>query len=68
MTRKKVVDPQDDIDTCSKLLCDEASNHMKVRNYHRALNVYNKVNAFFNTSNLNLVSDVWCLCLSFEYY
>lgn len=43
MTRKKVVDPQDDIDTCCKLLCDEASNHMKVRNYHRALKVYNKV-------------------------
>ncbi|XP_037032171.1 tetratricopeptide repeat protein 25-like [Bradysia coprophila] len=42
MTRKKVVDPQDEIDTCCKLLCDEASNHMKVRNYHRALNVYNK--------------------------
>lgn len=43
MTRKKVVDPQEDLDATCKLLCDEASNHMKVRNYSRALNVYNKV-------------------------
>lgn len=44
MGRKKVAkDPQDDIDATCKLLCDEARNHMKVRNYIKALNVYMKV-------------------------
>lgn len=44
MGRKKPAkDPQDDIDATCKLLCDEARNHMKVRNYIKALNVYMKV-------------------------
>lgn len=44
MPRKKTAkDPQEDIDATCKLLCDEASNHMKVRNYVKALSVYNKV-------------------------
>lgn len=44
MPRKKVVkDPQDEIDATCKLLCDEAANHMKVRNYTKALTVYQKV-------------------------
>lgn len=45
MARKKVIkDPQEEIDAACKLLCDEAANHMKVRNYTKALNVYQKVN------------------------
>lgn len=36
-------DPQEEIDAACKLLCDEAANHMKVRNYTKALNVYQKV-------------------------
>lgn len=67
MTRKKVVDPQDDIDASCKLLCDEALNHMKVRNYQRALNVYNKVNKsyffdilFLRKFECKMVSN-WCL-------
>lgn len=44
MPRKKPVkDPQDEIDAACKLLCDEAANHMKVRNYTKALTVYEKV-------------------------
>lgn len=47
MARKKVVkDPQDEIDAACKLLCDEAANHMKVRNYNKALNAYQKVNTY----------------------
>lgn len=44
MARKKIArDPQDEIDATCKLLCDEAANHMKVRNYTKALSVYRKV-------------------------
>lgn len=44
MTRKKPVkDPQAELDATCKLLCDEARNHMKVRNFVKALSVYNKV-------------------------
>lgn len=44
MARKKVMkDPQDEIDAACKLLCDEAANHMKVRNYTKALSAYQKV-------------------------
>lgn len=44
MPRKKAVkDPQEEIEATCKLLCDEAANHMKVRNYTKALNVYQKV-------------------------
>lgn len=47
MPKKRVVrDPQDEIDAQCKLLCDEAGNHMKVRNYTRALSVYEKVSLF----------------------
>lgn len=66
MTRKKVVDPQDDIDTTCKLLCDEASNHMKVRNYNRALNVYNKVSALFDLNSIFVLVVVFAL--SFKLY
>lgn len=47
MGRKKVVkDSHDELEIACKLLCDEAANHMKVRNYTRALAVYVKVSAF----------------------
>lgn len=45
MPKKRIIrDPHDEIEAQCKLLCDEAANHMKVRNYTRALNVYKKVN------------------------
>lgn len=44
--KKPPKDTQDDVDAICKLLCDEARNHMKVRNYTKALNVYNKVSVF----------------------
>lgn len=45
MPRKKPIkDPQAELDATCKLLCDEARNHMKVRNFLKALSVYNKVN------------------------
>lgn len=44
MGRKKVIrDPIEEIEANCKLLCDEAANHMKARNYYRALSVYQKV-------------------------
>lgn len=62
MARKKVAkDPQDEIDAACKLLCDEAANHMKVRNYTKALSAYQKV------SNLRkiqmLLSFFWALAV-----
>lgn len=44
MSRKKGKKaPENDDDAVSRLLVDEASNHMKVRNYPKALITYNKV-------------------------
>lgn len=36
-------DPQEEIEATCKLLFDEAANLMKVRNYTKALSVYQKV-------------------------
>lgn len=45
MGRKKVLkDPQEELEAESKLLIDEATNLMKVRNYTKALTIYKKVN------------------------
>lgn len=56
MPKKRVVrDPQDEVDAQCKLLCDEAGNHMKVRNYTRALSVYQKVNVFLSPQFIELV-------------
>lgn len=42
--RKGKRNPLIDSDAATiRLLCDEASNHMKVRNYTRALTTYNQV-------------------------
>lgn len=44
--RKPLKDPQEEIEATCKLLCDEAANYMKNRNYTRALSVYEKVMFF----------------------
>lgn len=44
--RKPAKDPQEEIEATCKLLCDEAANHMKNRNYTRALSVYEKVTIY----------------------
>lgn len=60
MPKKKVAkDPQDELDATCKLLCDEAANHMKVRNYTKALSVYQKV------GNVLLFDSIGVLCLCF---
>ena len=41
--RKQKKIPRDDGDATSKLLCDEAANHMKVRNFAKAMTVYTQV-------------------------
>lgn len=41
--KKPAKDPRDDLEATCKLLCGEALNHMKVRNYSKAFLVYNKV-------------------------
>lgn len=62
MPRKKAVkDPQDEIDATCKLLCDEARNHMKVRNYIKALAVYNKV-SFYAMKKYKYIRFVTMLC------
>lgn len=44
MGRKKVMkDPQEELEAECKLLIDEATNLMKVRNYTKALTIYQKV-------------------------
>lgn len=44
MGRKKVTrDPQEELEAECKLLIDEATNLMKVRNYTKALTIYQKV-------------------------
>lgn len=35
--------PKDEIDSMRKILCDEASNHMKMRNYTMALTGFHQV-------------------------
>lgn len=44
MGRKKAMkDPQEELEAECKLLIDEATNLMKVRNYTKALTIYQKV-------------------------
>lgn len=48
MGRKKVIkDPQEELEAECKLLIDEATNLMKVRNYTKALSIYQKVRLHF---------------------
>ncbi|KNC23380.1 hypothetical protein FF38_00776 [Lucilia cuprina] len=43
MPRKKAkVDTLEEIETSIKLLCDQSKNHMKSREYEKALNGYNQ--------------------------
>lgn len=57
MGRKKVIkDPQEELEAECKLLIDEATNLMKVRNYTKALSIYQKVKRekFHNKTTLHL--------------
>lgn len=48
MTRKKAkVDTIEEIETCIKLFCDQSKNHMKTREYEKALFGYNQVRELF---------------------
>lgn len=44
--KKQKVDTLEEIETNIKLLCDQSNNHMKVREYYKALTGYNQVNYF----------------------
>lgn len=45
MPRKKAkIDTFEEIETSIKLLCDQSKNHMKSREYEKALIGYNQVN------------------------
>jgi len=46
--KKQKVDTLEEIETNIKLLCDQSNNHMKVREYYKALTGYNQVNIIFN--------------------
>lgn len=41
--RRNKVDPLEELEICTKLLCGQSHNHMKVREYDKALIGYNKV-------------------------
>lgn len=56
MGRRKVKDPREAYESTCKLLCDEAANHMKVRNYTRALSVYSQV--YIQFSLLELIREI----------
>lgn len=45
--KKQKVDTLEEIETNIKLLCDQSNNHMKVREYYKALTGYNQVNYIF---------------------
>jgi len=46
--KKQKVDTLEEIETNIKLLCDQSNNHMKVREYYKALTGYNQVNIIFD--------------------
>ncbi|XP_020716729.1 tetratricopeptide repeat protein 25 isoform X2 [Ceratitis capitata] len=64
MPRKKSkVDPLEELETCTKLLCDQSHNHMKVREYDRALIGYNQALELNGTDINALVSRSKCYLL-----
>ncbi|XP_023300253.1 outer dynein arm-docking complex subunit 4 isoform X2 [Lucilia cuprina] len=64
MPRKKAkVDTLEEIETSIKLLCDQSKNHMKSREYEKALNGYNQALELNNTDINALVSRSKCYLL-----
>ncbi|XP_037944553.1 tetratricopeptide repeat protein 25-like isoform X2 [Teleopsis dalmanni] len=64
MPRKKSkVDSLEEIETAIKLLCDQANNHMKVREYDKALRGYNQALELNNTDMNALISRSKCYLL-----
>ncbi|XP_067633437.1 outer dynein arm-docking complex subunit 4 isoform X2 [Eurosta solidaginis] len=64
MPRKKSkVDPFEEMETNIKLLCDQSHNHMKVREYGRALSGYNQALKLNGTDINALVSRSKCYLL-----
>lgn len=48
MSRKRTKkNPKDEMDTMRKIMCDEATNQMKVRNFTKALIGFNQVRYIF---------------------
>lgn len=43
--QKRKKNPKDEIEAMRKILCDEATNQMKMRNYAKALIGFNQVSA-----------------------
>lgn len=58
MPRKKAkVDTIEEIETCIKLLCDQSKNHMKSREYEKALIGYNQVKWFLFGCNAEIFKN-----------
>lgn len=54
--KKQKVDTLEEIETTIKLLCDQSNNHMKVREYYKALKGYNKVSR----------NQIFSICSNFQ--
>ncbi|XP_030244680.1 tetratricopeptide repeat protein 25 isoform X2 [Drosophila navojoa] len=61
--KKQKVDTLEEIETTIKLLCDQSNNHMKVREYYKALKGYNKALELNNTDINALISRSKCYLL-----
>lgn len=57
---------ENEIDNTSRLLCDEAANHMKVRNYPKALKAYMQVSSTFWWCIIDKASKICGLLLWYE--
>ncbi|XP_023167412.1 tetratricopeptide repeat protein 25 isoform X2 [Drosophila hydei] len=61
--KKQKVDTLEEIETTIKLLCDQSNNHMKVREYYKALKGYNKALELNSTDINALISRSKCYLL-----
>ncbi|XP_032590757.1 outer dynein arm-docking complex subunit 4 isoform X2 [Drosophila grimshawi] len=61
--KKQKVDTLEEIETNIKLLCDQSNNHMKVREYYKALNGYNQALELNSTDINALISRSKCYLL-----
>lgn len=52
MSRKRTKkNPKDELEAMRKIMCDEATNQMKVRNFTKALIGFNQVRYIFTLKN-----------------
>ncbi|EDW61093.2 outer dynein arm-docking complex subunit 4 isoform X2 [Drosophila virilis] len=61
--KKQKVDTIEEIETTIKLLCDQSNNHMKVREYYKALTGYNQALELNSTDINALISRSKCYLL-----